>query len=127
RPPANAPTCPIRPEVRGRVSADDEVGGWLIEAVESGDPRRSLPAQRHKLAQVLELTFNRDAAILATGIQEIDRLLEKLEPAAAVTQRDELRKRRERHWSSASGGDPGRRPAARADRRGGGQKRRSAS
>lgn len=107
------------------MSLEDEVGGWLIEAVESGDARKSLLAQRRKLAQVLELTMNRDAAVLVKGIQEIDKLLDAMEPAAEVTELDELRKRRERHWSTASESDPGRRSNAGGNRRSGSKKRGS--
>jgi hypothetical protein len=106
---------------------DENVGGWLIEAVESGDPRASLQAQRRKLAQVLELTMNRDAAALAKGIQEIDRLLDGLAPEAEVSELDELRQRREHHWSAAGKPVPGRRSNTGRDRRGGGKAGRASS
>jgi hypothetical protein len=109
------------------MSLQDQVGGWLIDAVESGDPRKSLLAQRRKLAQVLELTMNRDAATLAKGIQEIDRLLDGLAPDVEVSELDELRERRERHWSTSGKPVPGRRPDARRDRRSGGKAGGSAS
>lgn len=109
------------------MSLEDDVGGWLIEAVESGDQRKSLLAQRRKLAQVLELTMNRDAAALAKGIQEIDKLLDALQPEAEVSELDELRRRRERHWSSAGKQVSGRRSDTGGNRRNGGAKGRPAS
>lgn len=105
----------------------EELGGWLVEAVESDDPRRSLLAQRRKLAQVMELSMGRDAATLAKGIQQIDQLLAKLGPDAEVTELDELRARRDRHWSTAAGKDPARGSNARRDRRSGGKAVRSSS
>jgi hypothetical protein len=109
------------------VSIEDQVGGWLIDAVESGDPRESLLAQRRKLAQILELTMNRDAAVLAKGIQEIDRLLDGLAPEAEVTELDELRERRERHWSTTGKPVSGRRSDAGRDRNSGRAKGRPTS